>query len=83
MSESFGGYDRSVAGDGKHLYPAERAVAYVGSLAAVGGAGALFAWAIASYLLPGKTLDLPTWTLWGAGLAGIAGLSWVVSDALF
>jgi len=65
------------------LLPFEREVAYVASMAAVGGIFAFISWAICSYLWPHRNFEWALWTFIGGGLAGTIGITWVATNALY
>ena len=65
-------------------YPLSRQAEYVAAFAAVGGVFAYISWAVVTSLLPkgSKKPDLGRWTATGAGLGGVAALTWLVSTEL-
>jgi hypothetical protein len=62
--------------------PAEREIAYIASLAAVGAVFAYIAWAVCSTAFPTLELNWAKWSFVGGGLAGTAGLAWIVARTL-
>jgi hypothetical protein len=65
-------------------YPLERMVEYVAALAAVGWVFGYLGWALQSSLLQ-ESAQMPSreaWTATGMGLAGVAGISWFISELL-
>jgi drug/metabolite transporter (DMT)-like permease len=63
--------------------PWEREATYVGAWFAIGGIFAFLAWGIADFFLPERDLEWAKWSFVGAGLAGLAALTWVVARALY
>ena|GEM_PF-5243050 len=63
-------------------YPLERQIEYVAALAALGWLAGYVGWAFRSSLLPkgSKKPIRDDWTSAGMGLAGVAGLSWFLSE---
>jgi hypothetical protein len=64
----------------ENALPGKDAVEYIGAWIAIGGVFGYVAWATVRTLWPEQDPDLGTWTLVGAGLAGVASMSWVLSS---
>lgn len=62
--------------------PLERHIAYVAGLAAVGWVCGYIGWAIKSSLLPpgAERPSREDWTSTSMGLAGAAGVAWILSE---
>jgi hypothetical protein len=65
-------------------YPLERAIEYVAALAALGWVFGYVGWALQAFLLPDAVPkpNREAWTTTGMGLAGVAGISWFLSELL-